>query len=340
MLVAALAVIMTPWHAPSQAANGATGRDTVVAEVDGAKITLQQFEDTRPLALFPARNTFYETERKAIDTFLDDYLLQTQAQKEGISVAELLRRHVDSQIGADPSEDALRVYYEGLDTRESFDAVRKQILDNVRLKRTARAKAAYVISLREAAKVVLTVKPPRAPISLRDTPLKGDANAPLTLVEYADYECPYCQLAEPDLKRLEADYAGKIAIAFKDLPLPMHAHAQKAAEAALCAGSQGKYWEYHDLLFKTKALELPELKTAAKELALDTKLFDACLDSGARADAIKAVLDEAQALGLQGTPSFFVNGRFLNGMPKYEQLRQMVDEELKQSAAGKLAAAR
>jgi protein-disulfide isomerase len=168
--------------------------------------------------------------------------------------------------------------------------------------------------------------------------LKGNANAPLVLVEYADYECPYCQLAEPDLEKLTTAFAGKIAFAFKDLPLPMHAHAQKAAEAAQCAGVQGKYWEYHDLLFKTKELEVPQLKAKAKDLGLDLKAFDACLDGGARADSIKSVLQEAQTLGLQGTPSFFLNGRFVNGMPKYEQLRQMVEEELKKSGAKTLAA--
>jgi protein-disulfide isomerase len=151
------------------------------------------------------------------------------------------------------------------------------------------------------------------------------------LVEYADYECPYCQQVQPTLDRLEAEFKGKIAFAYKDLPLPMHPRAQKAAEASQCAGLQGKYWEYHDLLLKTKGLEPTQLKAAAGQLGLETAGFDKCLDSGERVDAVKATLDEAQKLGLQGTPSFFLNGRFFSGNLSYDQMRQMMEDELRRS---------
>src|SRR5260370_21576583 len=111
----------------------------------------------------------------------------------------------------------------------------------------------------------------------------------------------------------------------------MHVHAQKAAEDAHCAGVQNKYWEYHDLLLKTKALELTQLKSVAGDLALDTKAFDKCLDSGEQLETVKASMDEAQRLGIQGTPSFFLNGRFFSGILPYTQLHQIVDEELKRT---------
>jgi protein-disulfide isomerase len=151
------------------------------------------------------------------------------------------------------------------------------------------------------------------------------------LVEYADYECPYCQQVQPTLDRLESEFKGKIAFAYKDLPLPMHPHAQKAAEATQCAGMQGKYWEYHDLLLKTKGLDLPQLKSAASQLGLESARFDKCLDSGERAEAVKGTLDEAQKLGLQGTPSFFLNGRYFSGIMTYDQMRQMMEEELRRT---------
>jgi len=157
-------------------------------------------------------------------------------------VAELLDKHVNSAAGKDPSDESLRVYYEGIDVNEPFEAVRGRIVDAIKQRRIAKAKTAYMQSLREQASVAIKMTPPRAQISLKNTPIRGGADAPVMLVEYADYECPYCQQIQPALDKLAKDYAGKVAVAFKDVPLPMHANAQKASEASHCAGAQGKYW--------------------------------------------------------------------------------------------------
>jgi protein-disulfide isomerase len=307
--------------------------DAVVADVGGVRLTLGALEQQRANALFLAENNFYEAEKKIVADLVDDYLLSQQAKKEGVTVQQLLKTHVDGTVDKNISEDALKVYYEGLDTKESYEAVRDKIIEHVRGKRLARAKDAYMQSLRDKNKITILVSSARAQVTLNDTPVRGPAGAPVRIVEYADYECPYCQQVQPVLDRLEADYKGRIAFAYKDLPLPMHTHAQKAAEAAQCAGAQNKYWEYHDLLMKNKQLEIPELKSAARQLNLDAKQFDACVDSGIRAEAVRANIDEAQRLGLQGTPAFFINGRYVSGVMTYDQLKQLVDEELNRSAA-------
>lgn len=307
-------------------------RTSVIAEVDGTKFTLSEFEGKRPQALFQARNTFYESEKKAVDEFIEDYLLERQAQKENLTVAALLEKHVNNAIAKDPDDAALRVYFEGIDTTEPFEAIRPKILEHLRQRRLAKARTAYIQSLRSEAKISVNVAPPRTSVSLERTPVRGPVNARVTLVEYADFECPYCQQMQPDLNKLEAEYKGKIAFAYKDVPLPMHLHAQKAAEAAHCADAQNKYWDYHDLLYTSKALEIPQLKAGARSLGLDGEAFDKCLDSGEQAGLVKTELDEAQKLGLQGTPSFFLNGRFLSGIMTYDQLRQLIEEELKTSS--------
>jgi protein-disulfide isomerase len=309
------------------------GNSAVIVAIDGVKVTLADFERQHPEALFQARNTFYETEKKAVDEFVGEYLLEQQARKEGLTVAQLLEKHVNSTIAKPPSEDALRIYYEGLDTPESFDAVKGKIADHLRDRRIAKAKTAYMQELRSQAKIEIQLAPPRAQVSLANTPVRGSSNAVLTLIEYADYECPYCQQIQPDLIKLEAEYKGKLAFAYKDVPLPMHSHAQKASEAAHCAGVQNKYWEYHDLLLSTKALELPQLKEQARQLKLDATAFDKCLDSGEQSGIVKAQLEEAQKLGIQGTPSFFLNGRFFSGVLTFENLRQAAEEELKRSTS-------
>lgn len=320
------------------ASSDAPNSSALALEVDGAKITLAEVLKKQPGVLIQPQNGVYEAERMAIDSFIDDYLLEQQAKKENVSVAQLLELHVNSAIAKDPSEEALRVYYEGLAganvAQGTYDTVRDKIVEHLREMRTAKAKAAYMQSLRSQAKIAIRLDPPRTMVSLKDTPVRGAQNAAVTLVEFADFECPYCQNITPALDKVEAVYKGKVALAFKDSPLPMHARAPKAAEAARCAFAQGKYWEYHDMLFEKKALEIPLLKEYARAVKLDGDKFDKCLDNGEQAGTVKSELEEAKSLSINGTPSFFVNGRFISGMMNFDQLSQIINEELAAVSAG------
>jgi hypothetical protein len=188
------------------ASNGAdaSAGDAVLVEIDGTKLTLADLENRRPGSLFQARNTFYTAQQKAVQDLVDDYLLERQARKEGLTVAKLLEAHVNAAIGKDPSDEALRVYYDGVDTTESYEAVRDKILDAIRQRRLSKAKEAYLKSLRSQASINVLLAPPRAQVSLKDTPVRGNPNAPVVLLEYADYECPYCQQIQPVLVKLEA----------------------------------------------------------------------------------------------------------------------------------------
>ncbi len=305
---------------------------TVVAEVDGKKLTLADLERSHPTSLFQARNNFYQAERQAVQDFVDDYLLQREAEKENVTVDELIQRHVASTLPKDPSDEALRVYYEGVDTNQPYETVRDQILASLRQRRLAKAKGEYVKSLRSQANLAFRIGPPRADISLKGVPIRGFTEAPVTVVEFADYECPYCQQVQPALDKLEAEYKGKLAFVYKDSPLPTHPHAEKAAEAAHCAEEQGKYWEYHDSLYKSKQLEIPQLKEQARKLGLDGTAFDQCLESGKEAARVQTQLNESQTLQLQGTPSFFINGQFFSGGLSYEKFHEVVESELAVSA--------
>jgi protein-disulfide isomerase len=307
----------------------------ILLEINGTRISASQFETRRPAALFQARNNFYQAERKALEDFIDDTLIESQAKQENLTVAQLLDKHVKNKIAPDPSEESLKVFYEGAETTQPYEAVREQIIAQIRTSRTNKAKAAYLASLRKQANIVIRLAAPRAAVSLENTPLRGAASAPVKIVEFADYECPYCQQIQPVLERLEAEYKGKVVFAYKDVPLPMHSRAQKAAEATHCAAVQGKYWEYHDLLFADRQLEVPQLKEAARKLKLNGEVFDKCLDTGEQSEIVKSQLAEGQAFQLQGTPTFFINGRLFSGMFTLEQFRAVIDEEL--SAASPVA---
>ncbi len=322
---------LTLWIPSFAATPDQPSPDTPIVEINGVKVTLAEFERQRPNALFHARNTFYEGQKKAIARFVDEYLLEAQAKKENLTVPQLLEKHITSTLAKDPSEESLRVYFEGVDTTQTYEEVRPQILEHIRQNRYEKAKAVYMKSIAAQAKIAVLLKPPRAPLSTQDTPVRGPVNAAVTILEYADYECPYCQQAEPILTKVMAEYKDRVAFAYKDVPLPMHPHAQKASEATRCADAQGKFWEFHDALYTSKLLDMEHLKMDARDLKLDGAAFDKCLDSGQFAELVKTQSDEGRAVGIEGTPSFFVNGRFVAGGLTYEDWKRLLDEELRSS---------
>jgi protein-disulfide isomerase len=176
--------------------------------------------------------------------------------------------------------------------------------------------------------VLITLAPPSADFPLEGAPRLGPENAPVRLVEFADYQCPYCAKVNPHIAKLREEFGDKVSVYFKDLPLQMHANARKAAEAARCAGDQNKFWEFHDQLFRSAQLEVPQLKQQARDMKLDGDKFDKCLDEGTQASAVQKDLTDAQALGLSGTPAFFLNGQYFSGAVDYNTIRDMVNQQL------------
>lgn len=169
-------------------------------------------------------------------------------------------------------------------------------------------------------------------VDITGAPVKGDKNAPVTIIEFSDFECPFCgryfSQTYPSVMENYVD-TGKVKYVFKHFPLNFHASAQKASEAAECADDQGKFWEYHDVLFANQqALSISNLKQYASDLDLDTAEFNSCLDSGKHAAKVKQDLADGQAAGVSGTPSFFVNGQKLVGAQPYSAFEQAIEAAL------------
>ena len=298
-----------------------------LAEIAGRTLTAGVLEQQEGGKLLQARYQYYLNERKALDDLIDDQLLADAARQKTLTVDQLLTQEVYKQV-KDPTEDQLQVYYEGLDTQQSYEAIRAQVLEHIRELRRNKARASYVAALRKQADISVLLMPPEAEVDLANAYVRGSRSAEIVLVEFADYECPYCQQVVASIDQLRKQYGDRIAVAFKDFPLPMHHRSEKAAEAARCAGKQGKFWEYHDVLFYSKLLDVADLKKHARVLKLDGDAFDECLDNGDMAEAVKKDLEEGKALGLTGTPSFFVNGHFFSGAVEYATLKQMVDQQI------------
>ncbi|MBR9678484.1 MAG: DsbA family protein [Nanoarchaeota archaeon] len=176
---------------------------------------------------------------------------------------------------------------------------------------------------------------PNVQVSVDDDPVKGSANAPVTIVEFSDFECPFCaRFYEQTMGLIDENYiqTGKVKLVFRDFPLAFHENAQKASEAAECADEQGKFWEYHDSLFENQgewsSIGVNKFKEYAQELGLNTEKFDACLDSGKYASEVQKDLSDGQGYGVSGTPTFFVNGIKIVGAQPYSAFQQLIEQEL------------
>ena len=314
----------------------AVGQDgsSVVAEIAGHKVTASELEEKEAGKLLQAQYKYYLAERDALEQFIDDQLLEMQAKKESVTLDELFKRHISVNV-QEPTEDQLRFYYEGVQTDESYESARGNIINTVHQLRMKKARDAYIAELRGEYGVVVELDQPSAKVEVGEAPRLGSEKAPIQIVEFADYECPYCQKVNADLAKLREQFGDQVSLAYKDFPLPMHPLAARAAEAARCAGAQGKFWEFHDSLFETKKLHVSEMKQEARDLKLDGARFDQCLDSGEQIATVKKDAQEGQRLGLQGTPSFFINGHFMSGAVGYAKLRETVLQELSAVIAAK-----
>ncbi len=172
--------------------------------------------------------------------------------------------------------------------------------------------------------------PAKVDIKIGDAPVKGPASAKVTVIEFSDFQCPFCGRVNPALKEIEDQYKGKIKIAFRNLPLPFHDKAHLAAEAALAANEQGKFWAMHDKLFANQqALDRASLEKYAQELGLNMNKFTAALDSGKFKDKVDSDAKEGAAVGATGTPTFFINGTRLVGAQPADKFKEVIDAELK-----------
>jgi protein-disulfide isomerase len=307
---------------------------SVVAEIGGRQVTAGELEQKESSKLLQARYKYYVAEKDVLEQYIDDQLLEMQAKKEGITVDELLKRHVSVNV-QEPTEDQLRFYYEGVQTDESYETARPNIIETVKQLRMKKAQSAYITQLRSDWGVIVELSQPSARVEAGNSPRLGSDKAPVQIIEYADYECPYCQKVAPDILRLKEQFGDQVSVVYKDFPLPMHPNAARAAEGARCAGVQGKFWEFHNYLFESKKLKESDMKAEARVLKLDGDKFDQCLDKQEQFESLKKEAQDAQKLGLSGTPSFFINGHFMSGAIGYAKLHDTVVQELAVANADK-----
>jgi len=310
------------------------GGDTKIAEVDNRVILVSDLQKYAGRELSRQRENLYKLEKQKLEEYISAFLLTQEAKKRGVSVETVLDQEVNSKI-LPVGDDEIEVFYKSNKTRIAvdLDKGREQIRGYLRNQKIEAQKALFFESLRSKAKVVTYLKPPpifRAELSVADEPFRGSEKAPVTIVKFEDFQCPFCKEVQPTFNELLSQYDGKIKLVHKDLPLDsLHPRARQAAEAARCAYEQGKFWDYHDKLYaNSPKASADDLKSFAKEVGLNVDSFDRCFVSGKYKAVVQQDLNEGAQLGLTGTPTFFINGREISGNQPLDAFEAIIDEEL------------
>src|SRR5712675_2277642 len=307
------------------------GSGVPVATVGGQPITEVELLDTLgPQQAMQLRTQEYEAKSKALDSLIRLKLVQAEAKKRGISPEKLIQQEVEAKV-ADPTDGEVEAYFWGQNRAgANFEEVKEQYRANLKQLKLQKARQVYADSLRAKIDVAVLLRPPSITVAYDPARVKGDPKAPITIVEFSDFQCPYCKKSESTLHELLTKYNGRVKLAYLDFPLrEIHPLAQSAAEAARCAGEQGKFWEYHDALYADQSkLDGAELLTRARALKLDEKSFQSCVTSGKFKSKIDADLEQGRKAGVAGTPGFFVNGVFLSGALPPADFEKIIDNEL------------
>jgi protein-disulfide isomerase len=277
------------------------------------------------------RSQEYDIKRKALDSLIEQKMLENAAKAKGITTEQLLHQEIDAKV-KEPNDDVIQGFYLAQSSRLNRpldDALKTQLRQAIKQSQSQQLRQDYIKQLRSDNKVVVLLSPPKVQVAYDPKRLRGNAKAPVMIVEFSDYQCPYCHQIEPTVKSLLAKYGDKVSLSYRDFPLSaIHPYAMGAAEASRCAEEQGKFWEYHDQLFTASKLEKDALVEYARNLKLDDKQFDSCLTTEKyKADIEKDELEGRNA-GVNGTPGFFINGVFVNGAKPESEFTSVIDDEL------------
>jgi protein-disulfide isomerase len=336
-VVVVVVAVLTACSSTSAQQSKRLAPSDVVATVGSTSITLAEVDDKalqQPVTSFGSVKlavALYQARRTAIDDLVATRLMDEAAKAQGMDRAALVAKEITSKI-ATVTEDDIGFWYQTNQARvqgASLDQVRQPIRQFLTQERMQVIRDQYLSTLKAKTAVRVMLEPPRQTVSTEGSPAKGPANAPIELVEFSDFQCPFCFRAAPTVNQVLSAYGEKIHFVYRNYPLPNHPNARPAAEAAACAADQGKFWQYHDRLFQDPSkLGQSDLKRDAADLGLDTAKFDACVDSRKLKATVDSDVQAGQEAGVDGTPAFFINGRMISGAQPFEVFKRIIDEEL------------
>jgi len=310
----------------SQTATIAEGQ-IVVAMVGKTPITMGEIDKQAGRELFELRE-------KTLDSVIADRVIGNAAKAAGQSTDDFMRKQVETRVPLISVEEA-KSWFDQNKARlpnglgeKPFDEIKDMIVQGLTSEKRRDAVGALIDEMKAKAGVQVLLRAPKIEVAA-DGPAKGPATAKVTIIEFSDFQCPFCSRGKKVVDEIVQKYGDKVRIVFRDFPLDFHDKAQKAAEAGHCAGDQGKFWQMHDWMFDNQdKLDIEGLKNGAKGLGIDSAKFDQCLTSGQHESEVKRHMHDGQKVGVRGTPAFFVNGVMLSGAQPFEKFKTEIDRAL------------
>lgn len=304
--------------------------DAPVATVAGRTITQSELEKHVKQQLIALEQQRYETLRAGLDELIAKELKAQEAKARNTTVEALEKVEVKDKL-TQPSDADIQELYDANKEElggEPLDKVRPRLVEFLQEHEAAKLEGVLISELKNKYKTSVMLKAPTVEVAKGIRPPRGNPKAAVTIIEFSDYECPYCKKGEEAVQQVMKEYGDRVQLYYRDYPLPFHQHARNASLMANCAMAQGKFWEYHTKLFEMEQLSTDKMKAAAGELGLDQAKFDKCFEDQEYKKAVDQDILEAASVGVTGTPTFFINGRMLTGAQPFEAFKQVIDEEL------------
>jgi protein-disulfide isomerase len=312
---------------------------TPVAKVGSTVLTEEDMKKDLGMSLYEAENSLFQVKKNWVDQKVKSVLFDQAAKEAGLSRQAWQAKEIDAKLTPPTQQEidqwAPRFGVQGSTTPPS-DANYAKTKEQARLylvgqKRGMLENSLFQQLVQKNPVELLFAKPETPHIEVTyssEDPMIGPKTAPITIIEFTDFQCPYCKRSQDTLKQVETTYGDKVKVIERQYPLPFHNRAKPAAEAALCAKEQGKFWEMHDKLFPSQSLEDADIQRFAKEVGLKEKKFNQCLADHKYAARIETDIADGQRFGVRGTPHFFINGRPISGAQPFEAFKTAIDEEL------------
>ncbi len=272
----------------------------------------------------------YDILRAGIEQLVATELIEQEAAARGVS-ADALQNTEIVEKSTKPSDEEVKKLYDDNQAQmggQTLDQMKERLAQYLMQERMQKRALEFIAELKKKYPTKILLRPKTIDVGLGSRPPFGDAKAPITIVEFSDYECPFCKRAEPTVKEVLKFYGDKVRLAYRDFPLPNHTNARPASEAAYCANEQGKFWQYHDKVMAASDLSAANLKALAQTAGLDEKKFDECVSADRFEAKINEDITAGEAAGVSGTPAFFINGRMMDGAQPLEKFKEVIDEEL------------
>lgn len=312
---------------------------TPIAKVGDVILTEEDLKKDVGMNLYEAENALFQLKKNWVDQKARAILAQQAAKEAKLTVQAWQAKEIDSKVAVPTSQeiDQLAPRFAVRNsttppTEAEYARMKEQAKQALLNQRRSQQESAVFQQLAAKAPLQLFFAQPELPkidVSYgADDPVRGPKSAPITIIEFTDFQCPYCKRSQDTLKQVEAVYGDKVKIVEKQYPLQFHNRAKPAAEAVLCAKEQGKFWELHDKLFPSQSLEDADITRFATEVGLNMPKFQKCLADHKYAAKVEADTAEGLRYGVRGTPHFFINGRPINGAQPFEAFKTVIDQEL------------